>query len=158
LRILLPMSASFKLDRVLVATDFSAACDTAVRYAATVAKRFNARLYLLQVLPEASGRAAADKQRAERHATEAIERQRGTLLDGHDDYMVAVVSGAPGRCILNKARQIGADLIVLGICEPAQPPIGKNVVQEVCETSRCPVTCVPCGSASVPEPPGPSRP
>jgi nucleotide-binding universal stress UspA family protein len=141
---------AFKLDRVLFATDFSPDCESAFRYATALAQRFNARLYVLHVLPaaetepseESSGR---DVAIAERGTISAMRRLRQALLARHDDYMMAAIPGQqPSRRIIEKARQLGVDLIVLGAHHGAPPPLAHDVVREVCEASPCPVICVPC--------------
>ena len=134
------MTSRLKIDRVLLATDFSPASEAALRYAAAFAGHFNARLYLLHVLP-AGGKPPA---RAEAEVTDEVRCLRQELA-GNCDYMVAVLAGDPVARILQKAREVGADLIVLGMHDPsAAGALPHHVARQVCETSHCPVTCVPC--------------
>ncbi|MFI5394219.1 MAG: universal stress protein [Candidatus Binatia bacterium] len=141
---------AFKLDRVLFATDFSPDCESAFQYATALAQRFNARLYVLHVLlateAEQSGESSGrDVAIAERGTVSAMRRLRKALLARHDDYMMAAIPGQhPSRRIVEKARQLGVDLIVLGAHHGAPPPLAHDVVREVCEASPCPVICVPC--------------
>ena len=150
------MPNRFKIERVLFATDFSPACEPAFRYAAGLAKHFNARLYLLHVVPDADsapGKAGVPgSERCDHQGTALKMRQlRQELLDAHDDYMFAILSGEPAARILEKARQVEADLIVLGVREARATGAGlaADVAQAVCESSPCPVTCVPYQLASV---------
>jgi nucleotide-binding universal stress UspA family protein len=146
------MKPELTIRRVLFATDLSPICESAFRYAADVANHFKARLYLLHVLPgsaapRADARLSSDARSAKHRAESEMRRLREQLLMSHDDYMMAVVSGQPASRIVEKAREVAADLIVLGVRDPGRHAGGRavDVARKVCESSPCPVTCVPCG-------------
>lgn len=140
------MSAHLKLDSILLATDLSRRCDAAFRYATAVAERFNARLYVLHVLGgvgREEERIRGRQARAEQRATEEMERLRRRLLERYDNYALAILPGKPADRILQKATELRADLIVLGTHDPNKARPAGNVIEQVCATSSCPVTCVP---------------
>ena len=137
------MAQPLKLDRVLFATDLSPGSEPALRYAASLASRFSARIYLLHVVPPAD--AAADvalcTSDAERQATEAMRRVRQELLAAYDDYTIAILPGDQAARILQKAEDVNADLIVMGT-SPRCPRAG-GVTDTVMRFASCPVLTVP---------------
>ena len=127
------MGHPFRIDRVLFATDLSPASDPALRCAVTLATRFNADLYLLHVVPPASGEGAA---------VEAMRRLRHDLLATHDQYAVtAILSGEPAARIVQKAEDIRADLIVMGTS--TRCPRHGGLTDTVLRSASCPVLAVP---------------
>lgn len=142
------------LKQVLFATDFSPASEAAFRYATALAERFNARLYVLHVLPEVVGavrgtEGAEEAVKLAAQCADAMRQLRQALLAEHPDYIMASIPGDPARRILEKARQLDVDLIVLGGHHGAPAPLTRDVVQEVCESSPCPVVSVPVPSDRV---------
>jgi nucleotide-binding universal stress UspA family protein len=127
------MASAFTIDRVLFAADLSKACEPALRCAASLANRFQARLYLLHVVPE-----RAD----EGGALTAMSRLRARIVDDHDDPVLAVLCGDPAERILQKARDIRADLIVMGGCHGGETP-SSAVTDVVVRRAPCPVLTVP---------------
>ena len=132
------MAQALKIDCVLFATDLSPACESALRYATALASRFNAELYLLHVVP-AGPRAALEG--CERRATVAMGQLRQRLLNLHDKYTMAILSGEPAARILQKAQDVGADLIVLGTSQ--HNPAPGSVADKVVCAAPCPVLTVP---------------
>jgi nucleotide-binding universal stress UspA family protein len=113
------MVQPLRIDRVLFATDLSAECEAALRYATALASRFNAELYLLHVVP-ATPRAA--QEGGERRATVVMGQLRQRLLNVHDKYTMAILCGDPATRILQKAQDVGADLIVMPTRSSAPRP------------------------------------
>ncbi len=147
------MRGEFTIRRILFATDFSPICESAFHYATEVATHFKARLYLLHVVPQSAAqrtqaRLVSEALSARHEAESQMRRLRDQLLTCHDDYMMAVVSGQPASRIVEKAREMEADLIILGIHDTDNPTAGTSVdvARQVCASSPCPVTCVPLGS------------
>jgi nucleotide-binding universal stress UspA family protein len=132
------MAQALKIDRVLFATDLSPACEPALRYATAMASRFNAELYLLHVVPPGP---RAAPQGSEQRATVAMGRLRQRLLNVHDNYTMAILSGDPAARILQKAQDVGADLIVMGTSE--RNPAPGSVTDKVVCRAPCPVLTVP---------------
>lgn len=109
------------MRRILVGTDFSRASDRAVHTAVGLARRTNAALRLVHVMPprrQLSGfwrvnvaTVAAAQQRAGAALKRAVET--------HDpsrqlDVATGVVSGKASAEVARAAREYGADLIVIG--------------------------------------------
>lgn len=134
------MANSFKIDRVLFATDLSPACEPALRCATALASRFNAELYLLHVVP-APSEVAASNDTSEPHASEAMRRLRQERLGAHDKHSAAVLAGDPATRILQKAGDIHADLIVMGTSGHCPRPGG--LTDSVVRGASCPVLAVP---------------
>jgi nucleotide-binding universal stress UspA family protein len=132
------MAQPLKIDRVLFATDLSAECEAALRYATALASRFNAELYLLHVVP-ATPRAA--QEGGERRATVVMGQLRQRLLNVHDKYTMAILCGDPATRILQKAQDVGADLIVMGTSQ--RNPVPGSVADKVVCAAPCPVLTVP---------------
>jgi nucleotide-binding universal stress UspA family protein len=134
------MAHPFKIDRILLATDFSPACEPAQRCATVLANRFNAEMYLLHVVPDAKepGRGT---DTAERQPMEAMRRLREELVAAHDKHTTAILSGDPAVRILQKAEDVQADLIVMGT--PARCPRPGGLTDTVVRGPSCPVLAVP---------------
>jgi universal stress protein A len=137
--------AMLKIRRILCPTDFSDLCAPAVHLAASLARDHAAELTLLHVihLPPASY--------AEWGVVHSpIAPIRGELMDnlkrlapkdGAVKCFFEIVDGFPGEEIVRIAKEIGADMIVLG----THGRTGLNrlltgsVAEEVMRRSPCPV-------------------
>jgi nucleotide-binding universal stress UspA family protein len=113
------------LKKVLVATDFGPASDSALRYAQALAHGFGAELHVLHVVENLLTRAIdgygyaaispevqLDVERAGRTQTEALlsDEDRGELRAKTS----TVTSNSPATEIIDYARKNGIDLIVMG--------------------------------------------
>ena len=121
---------------ILMATDLSPNAERAFKHAVVLARRFDARIYLLHVVPEVDaavrgyvstimGKGSLDtfeaqheeKARAEiRKELEAFAREE---LNGYPEDMariagVDVVHGHPVPRILDEADRVKADMVVVG--------------------------------------------
>lgn len=113
-----------EIRKILVPTDFSRTADVAVGYADVLSRALGARLYLLHVV-ELTDETFATVPReilltgsGERIRAYLLEQARTRLerLRGRTGDAEAVVRlGAPREVILDVARELGADLIVLGL-------------------------------------------
>jgi nucleotide-binding universal stress UspA family protein len=106
---------------ILAATDLSEASDPVVRAAASLAKLAEADLHLLHVieiaaLPYAS--ASEDLARIDRSrdaALDAIDEQVERAVPGADTIATREVAIGPVHtALLERAREVGADLVVMG--------------------------------------------
>ncbi len=109
-------------ETILLATDLSSRCDRALDRAAYLAKRWRARLVVLNVLePDAewtgSGRSLdlPSWQHPPDRETVAAAQLRRDLGESLKAAEVRVVEGAPAATIEAVAREVGAGLIVTGI-------------------------------------------
>lgn len=136
-----------KLERLLVACDFSDYSELALKYALSLAQEHQAELHLLHVLPRASvsepelawyptGKDTAYQKAARR-------LQRAVPEDTHlwCDIKHAVAEGQPYREILNYAEEHSIDLISLGAHGAGfgmRTLFGSNV-DRVLRQAHCPV-------------------
>jgi nucleotide-binding universal stress UspA family protein len=99
------------METILIATDLSARSDRALDRALMLAREHNARLTVLHVVDGALPQIAIDRQ--QQQAAGAI-RAYLTARGGGQEPSVEVTVGPPHREILQRASEVGADLIVLG--------------------------------------------
>jgi nucleotide-binding universal stress UspA family protein len=112
------------LATVLVATDFGASSDNALRYGRTLARTFGGALHVLHVVDDVLARgleaesaefwADAQRQAEQDAAARLAERVTPDDMRRFGDRSVAVVSGNPAEAIVAYAREAGASLIVMG--------------------------------------------
>jgi nucleotide-binding universal stress UspA family protein len=142
------------LKTVLVATDFSATSDVALRYAKALAQAFGASLHVLHVVQEpfaqpwaveAYGFSLATLQ--DEWVREATTRIETTLTEEERASYRAVLTtrlGHPVVEILKYAGDLGVDLIVIGT--HGRGPLGHMVMGSVAERivrkATCPVLTV----------------
>jgi nucleotide-binding universal stress UspA family protein len=114
-----------KMNRILVATDFSAHSKKVIEYAFDLKRVFKAAVYMLYVIE--TGR-AIEFAISQGHLTDTIEKMRqwasNWLISMTPDEFVndptvfrLVESGMPGDTIADIAFEIGADLTILGTHE-----------------------------------------
>ncbi|MDR7420216.1 MAG: universal stress protein [Armatimonadota bacterium] len=108
--------------RLLVATDFSPSADTATTFARSIAKAVDAEVIVLHVLELAPIMAEiADEQLPPDVAAELLDRLRTDVArrlareaDRYPKAMAIALEGAPRTMIVDLAKEVGADLIVMG--------------------------------------------
>lgn len=133
-------------ERVLTATDMLEACDAAVVSALEIAKKDQARLFVLHVLEPSyfnecgplelvkdfkTGEETATTQEYRERVKQELDNKCGGALKPYGNYQIDIAYGKPSLEIRRRARKIGADLIVLG------PHAGK--VEEVEELIGMPI-------------------
>ena len=98
-------NARSMVGRVLVATDRSETAEVAVRFAAEMAKRFEADLVLVQVVVPPATTSVAMTEDLVRHARElAGDRGYGSIVVGED----------PAKAIIDAAEAEDVDVVVVG--------------------------------------------
>lgn len=112
-----------RLQRILAPTDFSPGAEPALRWAMGLAERFGARVTLLHVLDLSLGALAglspdvaampATVELADRARADAHEQMR-RLVARFPDATSLLREGTARAAIIEVAREIGADLIVMG--------------------------------------------
>ena len=143
------------LKRILVATDFGHAAESALRYGGALSREFGAELHILHVVDNVFARAITgndyaavaptvqeDLERAGRRQTEALLADD----DRRDLRAVAatVTSTNPAAAIVEYARAHAIDLVVIGTHgrgAVAHLLLG-NVAERVVRTAPCPVLTV----------------
>jgi|RhiMethySRZTD1v2_1073278.scaffolds.fasta_scaffold22451_2 nucleotide-binding universal stress UspA family protein len=144
-----------RVNQILVPTDFSPTSDLALDYAREIAQRFGASLHLLHVLedPFVHGPFASDifidetadvrraiLEEAKARLARRVRRREGEVAAASAE----IVSGHSAATIVTHARELGADLIVMGThgrTGLAHLLIG-SVAERVFRTSPCPVMTV----------------
>jgi len=145
-----------KLNRILVATDFGEASDAALMYGRALAREFGAAVDVLHVADDLSARVMAagegyvgvlpEIQRDQEAA--ARNRLAQLVIDNDPDPVrmtpVMVTSNTPAPVIVQHARQIGADLIVIGTHGRGalERFFTGSVTDRVVRTAGCPVLVV----------------
>ena len=128
--------------RILFATDFGPAADRAAAYAFALAQEGQANLHLLHVLPASEGEPDGKAE------TELAESLLDDMVpEGADrwcEVQAVVKRGEPAHEIVNVARAMGADLIVLGTRRPPRIALytGWAVAYQVLGMAPCPVLTV----------------
>ena len=142
--------ASFAPRRILVTTDFSEASKKAFPYAIALARKFEASLLLVYVVPgHLPGQLSQigillEEQQMLSAAREQLPRFRAAELDPHLHVETLVLSGGPAHEICDTAKIQSADLIVIsthghtGLKHFALGSVAENVVRH----SPCPVLVV----------------
>ncbi|MBW2565535.1 MAG: universal stress protein [Deltaproteobacteria bacterium] len=140
-----PPKRTDSFERILVATDFSKCGNYAFGFALGMAKKSDARLFILTVserMPTVFG------VRDHAGSSEEIATERyGSKLTGFEDYVIEGAEGVAHMEILKFARAQDADLIVMGAHarqeDPAWCPDDTvDTVAEVSMRSPCPVIAV----------------
>jgi nucleotide-binding universal stress UspA family protein len=143
------------LNRILVATDFGEAADAALNYGRALARRFGARLALLHVIGDimTSGYGAdgyvAGYSDLQREAEEGARQQLNALLTDRDRLdlegrTVLLTSNAPALTIINFAKDMKADVIIMGTHGRGAMAhlLMGSVAERVVRTAPCPVLTV----------------
>ena len=142
------------LKRVLVATDFGEAAETALTYGRELARRFNATLHVLHVTDSVYLQYVGDAYPAvspelQAEIEDAARVQLDALLTAEDrtDLHVKPVlrtGVSPSRAIVDYSREQAIDLIVMGT--HGRGAIGHllmgSVAERVVRTAPCPVLTV----------------
>lgn len=141
-----------KIRRILCPTDFSPTANVAVDYAVAMARSFQAELVLLHVIPELNypirglGMAAAFPHlreevhlRAKEHLTQ-VHQKLGSDLAVKEE----IRDGAPHDMILAAAKDLGADMIVMGThgYTGLKHALLGSAAERVVRLSTCPVLTV----------------
>ena len=110
----------FKIEKILVPLDFSPASVEALDYAVSMAKQFHAAIHLVHVYPPDEASSVPGGGHLLFETAETIERLNEELTGIHRKHVPTfrsenchIRAGRPYEQIINLAREINADLIVL---------------------------------------------
>jgi nucleotide-binding universal stress UspA family protein len=109
--------APHRIRRILVPVDFSPESARALDYARTLGGRFRGQVFVLHVLPPSrglSGRWSAEEGREARWRARVGMQAFLGATGGAAGCQVVFATGTPFAAILEEARRLRADLIVLG--------------------------------------------
>lgn len=144
-------------QRIVCATDFSPASDAAVRRAALAADRYAAQLALVHVVPSSlwddagqwlAGLAGLDALDPEQACSDALARLKGvadeSLAQARFGCTADVRYGRPAAQIAAAAREVGADLLVVGAHgeHPVRGLVMGSTAQRLLRTAPCPLLVV----------------
>lgn len=142
------------IKRILVPTDFSTTSDIAVGYGMDLAKRYGATVHLLHVVEDTYlAHAFPDGYSAElpgihaRLVAEAEQRLNETSTRCRAASVVVtlqIADGRPARMIVETAKAMGSDLIVMGTHGRSGVAhfVMGSVAEHVVRTAPCPVFTV----------------
>lgn len=146
------------IKSILVGIDFSAGSRSAFRYAAELARRFGARLVLVHVIDSHDLRLLATAGGEDE--AKVLARLRHEAGAGIGEFVAGegaadlemeslVTSGLPYHQIALKARELAADLIVVGGTGMSRDRVAEmffgSTAEKVVRLLPCPVLCVPIG-------------
>ncbi|HXF73344.1 MAG TPA: AarF/UbiB family protein [Actinomycetota bacterium] len=135
-----------RVDRVMVATDRSETAERAVRFAAAMAQRYGARLFLVQVVvPENPGGTEAGLAEATRAGAAAAGLARyAEELAGDRGTARVVVDDDPAGAIVRAAEEEGVDVLVVGNAGMSgrREFLLGNVPNRISHSARCTVIIV----------------
>lgn len=149
-----------KVRRILVPVDFSAGSHDAVRHARAIARQFGSTLSVLYALPAADvpawalqffGRDLPPSDAGDR--ARALHRLAALIVAERLDPLRTtglVRAGRPDEVITQYAKEIDADLIVMGTHgEHEGTPVVGDVVRRVLNAAPCAVLTVPASAIGV---------
>jgi len=144
-----------KIDKVLVATDFSEPSDAAVLYGKNFARAYGASLHLLHIVDDVASRIMTpagpvpDIGRLQMEMEGEAQRRLDELLTDEERktlraQLVALRSSTPAHTILAYARDEAIDLIIVGT--HGRSGLGLffmgSVAQHIVRAAPCPVLTV----------------
>ena len=135
-----PVPVQFKLDRIVYATNFTAESLKVAPIAFSLAAQFQARLTLMHVVEGDSRLGTPPKP-----VDEEVRKLREEIPTGSLAYApeVLVEFGSAWRCIVNKAAEREADLLVLGAhCVKGTSHLPWSTVHHVVAHANCPVLTI----------------
>jgi nucleotide-binding universal stress UspA family protein len=139
------------LKKILVATDFGDASDSALRYGRVLTRSFNGELYVLHVVDNQFTRAMdfyghlAIPLENQDELEESLREQTEALLDEEDrrdlHARAVMTTGSPAEAIVEYARAHAIDLIVMGTHgrEGVGHLLMGSTAERVVRRSPCPV-------------------
>jgi len=132
------------LERILVPTDFSDPADQALRQARDLAARDGATIIPVHVIEELTVPLVYDVDVAALDTDDVRRRARASLQEASEAEHVRVVSGHPGRRIVEVAAEEEADLIVIATHGRTGLPrvLLGSVAETVIRRADCPVLTV----------------
>lgn len=141
-----------RISRIVAPTDFSPASDAALDYARDLAQKFGASIDLVHVFddPFASGAFIGDgtvmmpvelRDSLEKHARGQLEARHAAHAGALPGSSTSFLMGPPAKRIVERAKEDGADLIVMGT--HGRSGLGHlligSVAERVVRTAACPV-------------------
>lgn len=144
--------------KILLPTDFSECSAEAAGATRLLAERFGSRVVVLHVLDEPAtldpmfrGEIPLEmlRSRMEHFARETMDAFLARHFSGFENFDTIFAAGIPYREIIGKARDVGADLIVIGTHgrTGVEHVIFGSTAEKVVRMSPCPVLSVRQGGS-----------
>jgi nucleotide-binding universal stress UspA family protein len=142
------------LRDIVVPVDFEPASYQALAHARDLARTFCARLHVLHILedtfalPAGTEGSVSSFPRLRREIEDDARNRLNELVTDEDRQAdakaVALIAASPSIAIVGYAREIRADLIVMGTHGRTGKPLGVigSVAEQVVRTAECPVLTV----------------
>jgi universal stress protein A len=141
------------VDKILLACDFSDNSLQACEYAVMLARKFDAKLFLLHVINEPVDLRGfyvphISFERLEQEIEESAHKMMGTFcekgMDGYTNFESCIIGGVPYEEILKKAEEEQVGLIVIGTHGRTGIDhfLFGSTAERVVRTSVCPVLTV----------------
>lgn len=134
-------------DVVAVGSDGSDTADGAVAFAADMARRYDAKLYLLSAFADGDDRPPGPEAEIEwatssaARLQERLSRMERRLREEGIDCSVSIDEGKPGDVLVRLAEECGADLLVVGSKGMERKVLG-SVPNTVSHKATCSVLVV----------------
>jgi len=139
--------------KILLSTDFSGCSAEAAGMARSLAERFGSRVVVLHVLDEPAtldpmfrGDIPLEmlRSRMEQFARENMDAFLARHFSGFENFDTMLSTGIPYREIIGKAREVAADLIVIGTHgrTGVEHVIFGSTAEKVVRMAPCPVLTV----------------
>lgn len=132
-----------RIQRILCPTDLTADSEAALRYAATLARAYDAQLMLMYCEPD-SGTAAGPVAHPAAVLDETLRRHASTTEIDRWLWRTKIVKcDDPGDCITREASRYGADLVIMrSRRRPHRAALLGSVAESVSRTAPCPVMVI----------------
>ncbi len=133
-----------RFQQILCACDFTPTAERAAAYALSLAREFKARLAILHAISDTEMTRSGRREAMRRSALARLQALLPAEAQAWCQPLLLAVFGPAPAAILDRARTLGADLIVMGVRRTASfpghlPP--ATTYQVVCE-APCPVFTV----------------
>jgi len=138
-----------RVRRILCPVDLTAKPDEALRYATTLARAYEAKLFIFHCLRSASRGTLGDDAQQLIEGRESVEKQIAdsiasdvdpTVFDASQCEIAVSDCENPGDAIVQEAAKRNIDLIVMrSRRRPHRAALLGSTAEEVCRTASCPV-------------------
>ncbi len=133
---------------ILFPTDLSAAANYALPWALSLARKYNAKLTAIHVMPPLSGGTLGKLD----HAHGAVQQSIRELFAASEDVLpeIAILRGSPAKQILSFAKERKCDRIVFGIRRQHNTleRLSSSIAYEILRSATAPILSVREGAGS----------
>jgi len=134
-----------RIERILCPTDLTVESETALRYASTLARAYEAQLILMYCQPDSPDTSDATVPSNAAELLDATLREQATTAELNKWRWQSKVVNCddPTDCITREASRYGADLVVMrSRRRPHRAALLGSVAESVSRTAPCPVMVI----------------